>query len=94
MRSAVLVCFAIISGLHERCRLLVAVGSLGGLDADIVLTEVTFADGAAAQFLGGHAYVNPTARGVPAMSVWRAGSVWAPMRGRVTIDNRLLIERR
>jgi hypothetical protein len=82
------------AGLHDRWRVLVAVGSLGGLDANIVLTEATFIAAPAVQFLGGYVYVNPTAPGVPRLSVLRAGNVWWPMRGRFTIDNRLFIERR
>jgi hypothetical protein len=81
-------------GLQDRWRVLVAAGSLGGLDARIVLTEATFVAGPAVQFLGGYVYVNPTARDVPGLSVWRTGNVWLPVRGRFTLDNRLFIERR
>jgi hypothetical protein len=78
----------------DRWRATMGLGYLGGFDSRIVLTEATFTADKAVQLVGGHVYLQPTAVGSPATSLLRTGGVWLPLRGRVSLDNRLLVERR
>lgn len=81
------------AALHERWRATSAVGYLGGFDCAATVTDVTFIAAPAVQVLVGHVYLRPLGTEA-ATTMLRAGGMWLLLRGRVAIDNRLLIERR
>jgi hypothetical protein len=81
-------------GVHDRWRVLVRLGYLGDVDSRILITELSFAAREAIHVLVGQVFVQPTAADVAGTSLLRGGATWLPLRGRVTIDNRFLIERR
>jgi hypothetical protein len=80
--------------IGTRGRVMASGGYVGGFDSWIVLAEGSFATSAALQLVAGHVLLQPSERDAAITSVLRAGLNWSPVRGRVAIDNRLLIERR
>lgn len=81
------------AGLGDSWRAAGRVGYLSELDARISILELSYVATGGIQFLVGHVYLDPD-RSDTSTSVLRSGVVWLPLRGRVTIDNRFMIERR
>ena len=76
-----------------RWRATVAAGFLTGLESGLSIAELTYVVDEVVQFVVGHVTLYPTTPGARATSLTRIGSVWVVRRGRVTVDDRLLIER-
>ena len=74
------------AGIGDRWRTSVRLGCLSELDTRVSIVDVTFVAVEALHVLAGHVYLNPDAPD--------SGASWVPLRGRVTLDNRFLIERR
>lgn len=68
-------------------------GYVGGFDSRLVLADVMFGPADAWQVVVGYVHVDPVIEAAPATSIVRAGAVWRPLRGRVSVENRLLGER-
>jgi hypothetical protein len=78
----------------QNWRGVVRFGYLRDVDSRVWITDLTFLAAKALNVLVGYAYVQPTATHAAGTSPARAGATWMPLRRRVTIDNRFLIERR
>jgi hypothetical protein len=81
------------AGVGERWRASVRAGYLSELEMRVSIVDVFYLTSNALQLTAGHLYLGPE-RSDTATSVLRAGVVWLPVRRRIVIDNRLLIERR
>jgi hypothetical protein len=82
------------AAVRRRGRVTASWGYVGGFDDWIMLAEGSFAANSALQLVGGHVFLRPADRRRPPTSVRRVGVNWSPLRGRVAMDNRLLIEHR
>jgi hypothetical protein len=80
--------------VRERWRGVVRVGRLGDSQSRLALGELAFQAHPALQLLLGHVHIAPVAPHVPRTSLSRGGVTWLPVRGRLTVDDRLLIEQR
>jgi hypothetical protein len=80
--------------VQDRWRSVIRVGYLGDIGSRILITETSLALREAAQLVVGYVYVAPTDADSAATSLLRGGATWLPLRGRVAIDNRFLLERR
>jgi hypothetical protein len=80
--------------VQNRWRSVIRLGYLGDVDSRIVITETSVALQEAAHLVAGYVYIAPTGADSAGTSLLRGGATWLPLRGRVAIDNRLLLERR
>lgn len=81
-------------GLHEQWRVMVRAGYLSDIDSRLLLTDVAFVVGPAVQALAGYVHVDPATPRAAGTTLVRAGAAWLPLRGRVALDNRFLVEHR
>jgi hypothetical protein len=58
------------------------------------VANLTFATNDALQLLIGYVYLDPSTQASYILNVPRAGVTWRPLRGRLTLENRTLIEHR
>jgi hypothetical protein len=82
------------AAIDSRWQAFVRFGYLGGFESRVLVTDVTFAPREALRLLFGHVYVDPTASDSHNIYVLRAGCVWRPVRRRLEVENRALIDRR
>lgn len=78
----------------DRWRGLVRIGHLGELDTAIAVAEAIFVATPALHLQTSYVHLRPTAAGVAGVSLTRAGATWIPVRGRLVVDTRWLVERR
>jgi hypothetical protein len=82
------------AAIDDRWQAIVLSGYVGGFDSRVLVTDLTFAPREAFRLLVGHVYVDPAASGSTDIYVLRAGCLWRPVRRRLELENRALIDRR
>jgi hypothetical protein len=82
------------AAIDSRWQAILLFGYLGGFESRVLVTDLTFAPREAFRLLVGHVYVDPAASGSTDIYVLRAGCLWRPVRRRLELENRALIDRR
>jgi hypothetical protein len=79
--------------IDDRWRGTVRVGHLGDIDSRILITDLTFVARPELHVLVSHVYLAPASPEAAAVSLARTGASWLPLRRRVTVETRWLLER-